>query len=303
MTANSPNRKYLGHGDHWVAVGIDGAEKIADFLQSGMAGNQPVATLNPPWPRPPFRELVILERLLGLMNVTSILGRNSSEETWKLLSAFPTMKGYEEWVVQIDGVSNCYGAVEGCVEGIASAGHPLKCFDPYFGLSARAWRLKGFVRVKLSALALRLVPYPGEPFDITEGPRIEELRKELRAEGKFAEAERNDLKLTIQTDQMRTLYSNFHDHHTFVGKVIGKRSIKPLPEFQGHILDVEVMPDQLSTGWKLPVYAFPGVLGSYQPKRGDLIQGTVWLQGSWGRAARPPEKTAWRNQAISKPLS
>jgi hypothetical protein len=243
---------------------------------------------------------VVVERFLGLLNVTSILGRNSPEEIWKLLSAFPTMKCHEKWVVRLDGVNDSYGAVEGCVQATASAGHPLEWFDPCFGLSVKAWRLKGFARVKLSALALKLAPYEAEPIIITEGPRIEELRRELRTEGKIAESKRKVLKLTVETRTLRTLYSNFHDHHAFVGKVLGKRSIKPLPEFSGYILDVEVMPDRLSTGWKLPVYVFAPALGNYQPKRDDLIQGTVWLQGSWRRAAKPSEKTAWRNQTCAK---
>lgn len=74
------------------------------------------------------------------------------------------------------------------------------------------------------------------------------------------------------------------------------RSIKPLPIFQGYILDVEVMPDHLKTGWKIPMYVFPSVLGKYEPKKGDLIQGTAWLQGEWGLAAKPTEKTAWQNK-------
>jgi hypothetical protein len=297
MVADPSPTERLGHGDHWAAVGI---KDIASFIESGLPQSSVVGEFAPPWPKSPCKELVITERLYGLLNVNFVLGRNSPKGSWRVLSAYPNMKCYEEWVIRVDGVNNAYGAVEGCVEATASAEHSFNWFAPYFGIEARGWRLAEFLRVHLSALALKLAPYAAEPIIVTEGPLIEERRKELRAEGKIAQSKRKDLKLTVSTDQLRTLYSSFHDHHAFVGKVVGKRIIKPIPEFQGYILDVEVMPDPLVTGWKIPMYVFPNVLGDYEPKRGDLIQGTAWLQGGWVRVAKPTEETAWRNQSCPK---
>lgn len=49
---------------------------------------------------------------------------------------------------------------------------------------------------------------------------IELRRQDLRREGHDAEADDPDLTVTVLTDNLRSLFSTFHDHHEFVGKVL-----------------------------------------------------------------------------------
>jgi hypothetical protein len=85
------------------------------------------------------------------------------------------------------------------------------------------------------------------------------------------------------------------DHHQIIGRVMSVTAIKPLPQFQGWRLEIECMPDEAASGWRLPVFVFPPALGSdAPPRKGDLVTGTVWLQGSWISGESTRDMEIWR---------
>lgn len=272
--------KSLGHGSHWEALGLEG-EPLMQFLQGVVPHAGVVGEFPAPWPGEPCREIVQLELPQGSLAFAAIVGRNNPQQHFEVLSAFPILAHTTEWTVQVDGTSDCYGTVEGTVHGETATDHPLEWFAPRFGIEAAQWREPGRARVKLfAALALAIAPFDAEPIVVTEGPRIDELREELRAEGRHDEADRRDLSVTYETSMMRTIFSSFHDHHEFVGRVCGVRAIRPRPEIHGWRIDLECLPDDTSER-RLPLYVFAAALkNGYMPKRGDLVQGLAWLQGS-----------------------
>lgn len=154
-----------------------------------------------------------------------------------------------EWVVSVDASHDSYGPYEGVVEGVveghAASGHPLKWFAPAFGTEIEHWRKRRMARAAFAVLAIRMSRSNAGPIIVREGPLGEERRQELRKEGKLAEAESPDLSVELMTDELRTFYSTFHDHHEFVGEVLEVRSIRPRPEFR---LELECLPDELETG-------------------------------------------------------
>ncbi len=212
----------------------------------------------------------------------------------RLISAFPILTKTEEWIVRVDRAHDCYGAFESVIEGRTASGHSLQWFAPQFGFEGKVWHPGGLVRVAFAALALKLEPYDAKPIVIDRGPLVDEERKRLRAEGKIDEARRKGITVEVITSELRTFYSQVHDHHEFVGRIERVRPIRPRPEFRGWLLDVEVLPDRPATGSRMPLYVFPAALGDYRPRRGDLVHGTAWLQGRWVRRADKADRAAWR---------
>lgn len=290
----SKGKQMLGHGDHWAALGLAGGD-LSVFVRSATAHGRSIGNFYPPWPKSGFAQLNQIEWMQASLVFAMIVGQRNPDPNWLFLSAFPILAKTEEWIVRIDGVQGSYGAVEGLIEGRAASGHGLQWFAPRFGFEADRWRQIGFARVGFSALALSLEPFDAKPIVVDQGPRVEEERERLRAEGLIEEAERPNLTVTFATDRMRTFYSTSHDHHAFVGKVMEIHAIRPRPEFHGWRLELECLPEKLETGWRLPLYVFPSALKSgYQPARGDLVRGIAWLQGTWKAPASAEDTALWK---------
>lgn len=278
----------LGHGSHWSALGFAEAETLLPFLEQAVSHADSVEKFAPPWPGSPFTELLHREWRRGGLSFVTIEAVCEKEKVLRMLSAFPLLSRTEDWVVQVDGVEDSYGPVEGVVLGTAASGHPLQWFAPRFGLEAKHWRRGGVVRVAVAALAVSLARFPAEPFRVSEGPMVEMERERLRQEGCHDEAEAEDLAVTVEMSSLRTLYSSFHDHHQFVGEIVSVHPICPLPELRGWLLELVCLPDDLETGRVIPLYVFPPALEEgYEPQCGEVVQGVAWLQGTWkGRASR-----------------
>lgn len=271
----------LGHGDHWRALGFEG-EHLMQLLQliaqeAEIKGEGPV-----PWPGETVQRLCHAELSWKELRLAILLGQIPQDEVLKALSAFPVLSRTSTWTLEVDEVCDSYGAFEGVVKATADTGHPLQWFDPYFARDADKWRQLGRVRVGLAGLALSMEPFDPKPIVVREGPRVEELRSELRAEGRLQEAADPELSVTYHTDQMRTLYSSFHDHHEFIGRVLRVAKTGLGSWIQGWRIEIECRHDDFNTGRSLPVYVFPPALGSFEvPKRGDLVSGLLWLQGQY----------------------
>ena len=289
------SEKHLGHGSHWGALGLGDVGNALPFLHEAVRNAPKVDSFSPPWPRSPFPSLTQLEWPQAPLSFSTIVGRDDAAKTNVVLSAFPTLTKTAEWIVRVDGILDSYGAVEGVVEGNAASGHPLQWFAPRFGFEVEHWRKPGLARVAFAALALRIERFDAKPIVVREGPLIQMRRNELRAEGNAEEADSDDFSVEVQTDGMRTFFSSFHDHHEFIGEVRAVRTIRPRPEFAGWLLDVEFLPDDPESGHRMPLYVFPSALEpGYVPKRGDLVQGLAWLQGSWVRAASSDDVRDWK---------
>lgn len=287
----------LGHGDHWQALGMEGEPLIEYVHQLTEEVGEP-RLFPAPWPGGEFSKIVLMSAPRASLCFVVLSGVNEQEGTLSLLSAFPELTRTEEWIVDVDGASADYGPYEGVVNATAAAGHGLCFFVPYFGLEAEHWKRQGLTRVALAGLALKLETFDAEPLRITEGPRVEEAKSELRAQGRDAEADDPDFHVTFYMDSLRSLYSLNQDHHQIFGRVLSVTPVKPLPQFRGWRLEVECMPDEAANGCRLPVYVFPPAIGSEAPPRkGDLVTGTVWLQGTWVAAASRKDEEIWKESA------
>lgn len=281
----SKKREPLGHGDHWAAMGFEG-DALIRLIQEVANAATVLHPLEFPWPGARMEKLVQIELPWKEMSLTVILGKPPEKDELRILSAFPVLSRTTPWVLQIDEVGSDYGLYEGVVKATADTGHPLLWFDPHFAQNATSWRAGGRMQVGLAGMALSMKPYPADPFIIHEGPRVDELRTRLRAEGRAREADDPELSVTYEMDAMRTIFSSFHDHHEFVGKVlrVAKTGLGSL--VTGWRIELECRHDDHGTGRSLPVYVFPPSLEEgYVPKRGDLVCGMLWLQGSYFGAA------------------
>lgn len=271
----------LGHGDHWAAMGFED-EALMRLIQEVAQAATVVHTLEAPWPDGEMEKLVQIELPWKEISLAIILGKPPKQEALNVLSAFPVLSQTTTWTLEIDEVSADYGPFEGVVKATADTGHPLQWFDPHFAQHAATWRAGGSARVGLAGLALSLERFDAEPILIKDGPRIKERRAELKAEGRLDEAKDPKLTVTYRTEKMRTLYSSFHDHHEFVGKVLRVAQTGLGSLVKGWRMELECRHDDHGTGRSLPVYVFPAALEkSYVPKRGDLVCGKLWLQGSY----------------------
>jgi hypothetical protein len=149
--------------------------------------------------------------------------------------------------------------------------------------------------VALAALAMRLERFTPQPVVIHDGALVDLRREEWRKEAKLSETEAPDLGVEVVMDGLRTIYSSVHDHHAFVGKVLDLRPINPQPGIEGWVIELECLPDNLETGYRLPLYVFPPALEpGYLPARGDLVQGIAWLQGTWKGSASADDAALWK---------
>lgn len=288
----------LGHGDHWRALITLESEDFPDFITAPLKHGHAFGRYPAPWPESPCAELIQYELQQASLRLTAIVGIFPETKTLECLSSFPVLTKTSEWIVQVDQPLDDYGAVEGVVEGSAASGHPLCWFAPRFGFETEYWKNPGLARVAFAALALKIEIYPAEPLIIREGPRVEELREELRQAGKHAEAEDPNLEVVYEMTQLRTFYASQNDHHEFVGKILRIRPIKPRPEFPGWLADLECLNDQVETGYVMPLYIFsPALEKGYIPKRGDLVTGFAWLQGTWVAAADQENVASWKKES------
>lgn len=277
----------LGHGDHWEALGLKGDELIP-FINTIWQGSRNGRPMPFPWPDEHFEQLFQTEYPQASLIFATLMGVPRKERVLDFISAFPILGHTNEWTLEVNEVLDTYGPYEGVISATVPSGHPLQWFAPYFGFEADQWRQLGKVRVALAGLALSLGKFAAEPIIVTEGPAIQIRRDELRAEGRHDEADDPQLSLTYHTDQMRTLFSSQHDHHEMIGKIIECVPIRPSKEFHGWRLEVECLPPDEGAEIRLPVYVFPPALvEGYTPRRGDLVQGSVWLQGRYVGPALP----------------
>lgn len=277
----------LGHGDHWHALGLHGDE-LLQFITTTWENSTDVRPMPFPWPGDRFEQLYQAENPQASLTFATLMGVPPQERVLAFISAFPILARTIEWTLQVNEVLDTYGPYEGAISATAPSGHPLQWFAPYFGFEADQWRQCGNVRVALAGLALRLEKFAAEPIIITEGPAIQLRRDELRAEGRHEEADDPHLSLTYHMDEMRTIYSSYHDHHEMIGKIIECAPIRPRAEFHGRRLEVECLPPDQKEGTRLPIYVFtPALADGYTPRRSDLVRGLVWLQGRYVGASLP----------------
>lgn len=274
--------KPLGHGGHWAAMGLEG-DALLHFVMEAVQNNSFHPELSvTPWPNTDYPKLSRMEASHASLRVVALAGEKSDDASLTMLSAFPTFTRTTEWVVEIEDVTDSYGPYEGTVIATVASGHCIEIFATDFEIEAQNWRKPGLARVAVVGLALDLVPYAAEPWIIREGPAVELKKQELRESGRHAEADDPNFQVVIETSSMRTFFSMSDDDHMLIGKIISVTAIKPLPQFPGWRMEIECLPREQASGHRLVVYAFPPAWKeSTPPRKGQMVEGTIWLQGSW----------------------
>jgi hypothetical protein len=292
---DSTRAKPLSHGSHWQALGLEGDDLLRFVMGLVQKHHFQQPRHKTPWPGGAYPELARMDVPFASVGFVALAGVAQTAEPMTMLSAYPAFARASEWVVNVEEATDSYGPYEGTVIGTVACGHCIEWFATDFELRAEQWRGTGLVRVALVGLALDLVNFAAEPWSIREGPMIEEKKKERRAQGRHAEADDPDLQVTLQTTSLRTLFSADCDHHELVGRVLSVTPIKPLPAFRGWRLEVECLPDQMPSGHRLIVYVFPPAWKEAKPPRkGQLVHGTIWLQGSWIGGAPEENDALWK---------
>lgn len=281
---NEEEKSYLGHGDHWEAVGISSGEDFAQLIPLALQEGKLTGKATPPWPNPPCSEVILLEMPQGPLVIVSLCGAFPEPGDIRFMSAFPLLPETTQWVVQIDNLSNSYGSIEGLIEGNLANGHNLCWFVPRFALEVEHWKKAEFAHVAFSALALHLEPFKAEPI-VIEGEQAERLRRMMNVSDANNEDDSSTPQLTFETHSLRSFFPTSHDHHEFVGKALNVRGIDPAFNLPGWIIDLECIhaEDEEKDDFTIPLYVFPSAIAQndYIPKTGDLIHGSAWLQGSW----------------------
>ncbi len=274
--------KPLGHGGHWFAMGLEG-DALLHFVMKTVRNNSFSSELRPtPWPDAAYPMLSRMEASHASLQIVALAGAGKGGASLTMLSAFPAFTRTSEWVIEIENSTDSYGPYEGTVTASAACGHEIEFFATDFEIEAENWRKPGLARVALAGLALDMVSYAAEPWVIREGPRVEEKKQELREAGRHAEADDPDFHVVLKSDALRTFFSMDDDEHMLIGRIMSVTAIKPLPSFQGWRLEIECLPDKIPSGHRLIVYVFPPAWKEAKPPRkGQLVEATIWLQGSW----------------------
>jgi hypothetical protein len=276
-------------------------EEISPFLTQFLENEKvPVNEYFSPWLQKKEDTCILWETSTGdttaAFNIIAAIGPYGTEK----MSFFPVLELTNPWLLDIQEFSAAHGKFEGIVVARAASGHRFGLFATDFIRYAHDWNQRGLLNVAVSALAFRMEVFPAKPWVCTEGPRFEEEKARLRREGKHKEAD--ELKsVSFPTDKLRGMNASrdiegdASDIAEIIGRIIRVRevAIDAWKKFSGWLLEIEVLPGKLRTGYVLPVYAFPPALEGYVPKSGDLIQCLAWLQGKF--LGKPtPEQAAFQ---------
>ena len=211
------------------------------------------------------------------------IGLNAGAEQYVLKTAFPVIKRSCQWILKTDSVLPACGSYSAIVSGRTADGHALQWFAPDFWRYAFDWRQTGITKVHVAGLALSLGRFDKPVIRVESGPLFDRERDRLRREGKHKEA--GELKFVpVSTNELRFLNNTSKNNAQaeFCGKILRSKKghIKTWERLPCHLLEIEVLPQQLKTSYVLPVFVFPAALeNGYTPKCGDHVHGFLWLQG------------------------
>jgi hypothetical protein len=297
-TMNDSDNEQLGQGSHWEAIGLPVDAHHISTICHWLIPNADVLGAYPsPWTEDPNKDMILYKLKSGSLHFYAMCQACPEEKHLQLKTAYPTGELWSNWIVQVDEVISMYDQIEGMVSGTAESGHPLQWFAPDFPMEADRWRAGGLVKIGLNAIALQIKPFDTETIPINEGDMLEEERQRLRDEGNLEAAEDPDLTIEIDTGEMRTLYSNYHDHHELIGEILEVYPVEYHFDTQkicGWMLDVQCLPSDMTSMNRIPLYVYPASLqDGYTPEKGQLIQGNVWLQGIYRAPATAEEQANW----------
>lgn len=256
-----------------------------------------------PWVSARKASYTLWETSTGNTEVSYNIIAENRPKSSEVVSTYPVLELTNTWLLSVQEISAAHGKYEGIISVQAACGNGFGIFATDFLRYAPDWNQRGLINVAISGLALHLKIFPAKPWVFTDGPRIEEAKESLRKQGKHKEADKLK-EVSFATDKIRVINStpDEEDVAEIVGRILRVRKIEidAWKKFSGWLLEIEVLPSELmpvelQAARVLPVYAFPSALAGYIPKRDDLVQGFVWVQGKFlGKAT--PEQNALKSK-------
>jgi hypothetical protein len=195
----------------------------------------------------------------------------------QLYAAFPLFEGKPN-PLTVKDVRTWHNGAEGVVSATrANGGTPITFYDPHYFKERWDLRPKSEHRIHLGALALQIAPAEREVYSLEEGEAYDAaLQKFLRDNPEKSRKDFSPPRATTEggrmlfpTDYVGEWLYQFPVESVTKTALFGTKFLKIAGTFAGD-------PGKELRGY---LYASEHVLGKYQPRPGDDIQGVLWMTG------------------------
>ena len=269
------------HGNHWEAITGNAEESLERFVPATLAngalteetqfvltrddgGEQPETVIGATYPETPLRCL-------------ALISTNSAEPGANrfLYSAYPFCAEGLPNNIEIDSLEA--DNIEGIVHGSCESGAAIDFFDPLFFLNRGKYEMGKTFEFSLAGLAYKLQKTTVDSIEVTEGPMIDMEKQRLLDENPNADVS-NVTSVTVSLEGSCWLYpTKVPDDAEFRGVIedVGYFELEDVGFYRAKITLVADDDHPLA----ILLYASELILNGYVPRKGDSVEGFVWLQG------------------------
>jgi len=276
MSAPQPD-----HGLHWRPI-LDVAAITQDWLDREFDQCDLWGT----WPLPQGSggdgeaRLFVMRRSSGPLCRQYLFAERPEEGAWVGLSGYPVLLEGIPNPARIEAVEALAQGVDARIRcSVVPEGEAVTFFHPLLFVGDAVVAPGVEVEVVFAALALSAQRLERVRFTISSGPVWEHFRELRLAEGESSEQAQRPLVCDMsQTVAYLPWDENYPDEAQFLGRVeeVGRFEHFGLAMYRlGMVLQRTEEKD-----WRVPVFATERVLGGYVPQPGDMVSGTLWLQGA-----------------------
>ena len=216
-----------------------------------------------------------------------------NKETCQLNSFCILMRGYPN-ILQIDEVSPWQSGVEGYVSASLEDGPSVDFLAPLFYREENNYHINIWVTVYLSALALEIQPAKEEVFTFSEGELYEmELKDFLQKNpGKTkkdfpyvtvspGKTKKDFPYVTVSTKHMTAfLPTGITSFYRYRAKILKVLPMDPFEDIEMFNLLVLLTGETPKDSLTVHLYVKKRDLHKYTPKKGDFIEGILWMFGT-----------------------
>ena len=189
------------------------------------------------------------------------------------------MRGYPN-ILRINDTYQFKSGVEGYVSASLDDGPDVDFLAPLFYREKNDYQINISVTVYLSALALNARPASEKIFKFSEGTAYEIMLKEFLKENP-SKTKKDFPYIKISTKQMTALLpTEATSLYQYRAKILNIFPMDPFEKTEIFKLLLLSAGDSPKNSLKINLYVKKNDLNGYIPKKGDFIEGILWMYGS-----------------------
>ena len=279
----------MGHEDHWAAIDKDVKMIVAKVMPTVIAKGIVLSKVKFALRmkgKPKRKSLATAIRYpakahLQYMALLASNERFGKDTGYYLHSGYPCLMHGRKTLVAIRRVipwaDSLAEAIEGQIQGNVNDAK-IGFFDPLFYANKEAYSVGKRLWISLAGLAYKLHKATQNKLIVTEGPLIDEERRLAREKDPAVDVSSiTSAKVNMKGSAIYMGNKKVLDDFTFRCPVLTVQRFRVDGRSFREIEVVLMRPNDEEV--HLPLYASDHVLKGYEPKVGDDIEGTAWMQG------------------------